>query len=63
MKYGLTEGAEMKFFDVGEGVTVKPAGPFCKICRNKTNDDVGLPICETCIAEVIKITRNNTKAQ
>ena len=53
-KYGLTEGATIEFFDVGEGVTVKPYGPFCKICRSKINDDVELPLCETCIAEVIK---------
>ena len=53
-KYGLTEGATIEFLDVGDGVTVKPSEPFCKICRSKINDDVELPLCETCIAEVIK---------
>ena len=53
-KYGLTEGATIEFLDVGEGVTVKPSVPFCKVCHGKIPDGATLPLCEVCIAQVIK---------
>ena len=34
-KYGFNEGVKIEFFDVGDGITVKPVEPICKICRAK----------------------------
>ncbi len=53
-KYGLTEGARIEFLDVGEGITVRPSEPFCRICRARIAEDATLPLCEGCIAEVMK---------
>ena len=53
IKYGLTEGATIEFLDVGEGITVKPSEPFCKICRSKISDCSTLPLCVSCIEKVI----------
>ena len=53
-KYGLNEGTSVDFVDEGEGVTVKPSDPFCKICRNRISEDALFPLCETCIAKIVK---------
>ena len=53
-KYGLCEGAEIEFIEVADGVTVRSAEPICKICRKRIADAASLPLCESCIAEVIK---------
>lgn len=53
-KYGLIEGTAIEFLDVGEGVTVKPSEPFCKVCRTKIPSDASFPLCESCIAKAIK---------
>ena len=53
-KYGLTEGKDIEFLDVGEGVTVRAASPFCKICGGTVLDGARLPLCETCVSEVLK---------
>ena len=53
-KYGLIEGASIEFLDIGDGITIKPSDPFCKICRNKIDDVAEFPLCEACIAEIIK---------
>ena len=53
-KYGLTEGGSVEFLDVGEGITVKPTDPFCKICHNRISDSATIPLCDSCIAKVIK---------
>ena len=34
-KYGLNEGAEIEFLDVGEGVAVRALDPLCRICRGE----------------------------
>ena len=54
-KYGLAEGAKVEFFDSGEGITVKPSAPFCRVCRVGILADVGIPLCEKCIAEAASI--------
>ena len=54
-KYGLTQGASIEFIDVGEGVTVKPCDPLCKICHGKISADTELPLCEECIAKAKKL--------
>ena len=57
-KYGLTEGAEIEFCDAYEGVTVKLAEPFCKLCKSKISDTGKLPLCQSCIDKVIKSYKN-----
>jgi len=59
-KYGLTEGAEIEFLDVGEGITVRASEPFCKFCRAKISEGATLPLCDRCIAEVMKSGQNQT---
>ncbi len=54
-KYGMTEGSNIEFIDVGEGITVRSSDPFCKVCREKIPYDATLPLCEKCVAEVLKI--------
>ena len=53
-KYGLTEGATIEFLDVGEGITVKPSDPFCKVCHAKIPSDASFPLCESCILEAVR---------
>ena len=57
-KYGLTEGAEVEFFDVGEGVTVKLSEPLCRVCRARISEGKALPLCDKCIAEAVKCYRH-----
>ena len=51
-KYGLTEGVSIEFLDIGDGITVKPSDPLCKICRNRIDADAKLPLCDKCISKV-----------
>ncbi len=53
-KYGLTEGMKIEFLDAGEGITVRPYEAFCKVCRGRISDRAMIPLCENCIAEVVK---------
>ena len=53
-KYGLVEGAKIEFLDVGEGVTVRASDSVCRICRGRICETSEIPLCESCIAEVIK---------
>ena len=52
-KYGMTEGKEVEFLDSGDGVTVKCAEPFCRLCRAEIPVSESLPLCEKCIAKVV----------
>lgn len=52
-KYGLTEGVEIEFSESRDGVTVKAAAPFCKLCRSKISPDAKFPLCQAC-TELIK---------
>ena len=52
-KYGMTEGREVEFLDSGDGVTVKCAAPFCRLCRAKISVSKSLPLCEKCIVKVV----------
>ena len=54
VKYGLTEGATIEFLDVGEGITVKPSEPFCRVCHAKIPSDTAFPLCESCILEAMR---------
>ena len=60
-KYGLTEGTQIEFLDIGDGVTVRSSEPFCKICRNKISNDATLPLCEKCILRVVKNYNDDKK--
>ena len=53
-KYGLTEGAAIEFLDVGDGVTVKSLKFVCKICCKEIQESADLPLCENCVAKIIK---------
>ena len=53
-KYGITDGGRVEFIDAGDGITVKPSEPFCKICRSRISEGERLPLCEACIKEVIE---------
>ena len=53
-KYGLVEGAEVEFLDVGEGVTVRAPAPFCRICHKDIPKDGELPLCEGCLAKAAR---------
>ena len=53
-KYGLTEGVSLEFIDVGDGVTVKPATHLCSICHVEISEKSQFPLCDDCIAEIIK---------
>ena len=48
-KYGLTEGADVEFFDSGYGVTVRASDSFCKICNGKLTENRSIPLCDGCI--------------
>ena len=52
-KYGLTAGATIEFLESHDGVTVKTAAHFCKLCRSKISADAKFPLCQACI-ELIK---------
>ena len=52
-KYGFNEGVKIEFFDVGDGITVKPVEPICKICRAKILVDREIPLCDECILEAV----------
>ncbi len=54
-KYGITPGIKMEFFDVGDGITVKPTEAFCAVCRGRISDHTTFPLCEACIAEAVKV--------
>ena len=58
-KYGLTEGIKIEFFDIGDGITVRPAEPFCKVCCGRISDSTTFPLCEACIAEAVKSYNKN----
>ncbi|MBO5939231.1 MAG: AbrB/MazE/SpoVT family DNA-binding domain-containing protein [Clostridia bacterium] len=53
-KYGLNEGTKIEFIGIGEGIMVRSDEPFCKICHEKIPEDNEFPLCEKCMAEVIK---------
>ena len=53
-KYGLTEGKEIEFLDIGDGVAVKPYDMFCKICHKKLANNATLPLCDNCIKDAAK---------
>ena len=53
-KYGLCEGAVIEFLDAGEGITVKPFEPVCKVCRSRISDVSTLPLCEACITKAVR---------
>ena len=53
-KYGLTEGADVEFFDSGYGVTVRASDSFCKICNAKIEDGQKLALCSECILEAVR---------
>jgi AbrB family looped-hinge helix DNA binding protein len=48
-KYGLTAGAEVEFSESCDGVTVKAAVPFCKLCRSEISLEAKFPLCQACI--------------
>lgn len=53
-KYGLGEGVMIEFLDDGDGITVKPFEPVCKVCRSRISDVATLPLCEACITKAAK---------
>ena len=60
-KYGLGEGVMIEFLDDGEGITVKPFEPVCKVCRNKIPENLASPLCETCIAKAVQSFKKSEK--
>ena len=48
-KYGLTAGATIEFSEPHDGVTVKAAAHFCKLCRSEIPTDAKFPLCQACI--------------
>ena len=60
-KYGLLEGADVKFEDNGSGVIVKAAGCVCCICSKKISADSDIPLCSKCVRKVKEY--NNEKTQ
>ena len=53
-KYGLTEGTDVEFIDGGDGITIRAGEALCCICHKEISDGAPLPLCDSCIAEVIK---------
>lgn len=51
-KYGLIEGADIKFEDSGEGIVVK-SDCACRICNSKITKNSKIPLCDNCI-ELLK---------
>ena len=49
-KYSLSEGSEVEFIDMQDGIKVRPTAPFCRICGAAVPDDAQLPLCERCLA-------------
>ena len=56
-KYKLNEGSSVTFIDNGDGVTVIPSDPFCKICKSKISDSATIPVCDDCIKRIMKENR------
>ena len=52
-KHGLCEGVTVEFFDTGDGITVKCADTYCKICHKKISGDSDFPLCDECIARAV----------
>ena len=48
-KYGLFEGADIEFVDVGNGVTVKASAHICILCKKPVPEGISLPLCRDCI--------------
>ena len=61
-KYGLREGVEIEFVDVGDGITVKPSDSLCKLCRGRIRVRESVALCESCIAEVVRCYRDGEES-
>ena len=53
-KYGLAVGTEVEFLDGGDGITIRAGEALCRICRAEISDGATLPLCDSCIAKVLK---------
>ncbi len=53
-KYGFTEGSKIEFLEIDDGILIRSAEPFCKMCHERIPEDSAFPLCKKCMAEVIK---------
>ena len=53
-KHGLFEGAEIEFHDSDAGIVVRASAPYCRICKEKLNSDSDIPLCDSCIQEILR---------
>ena len=59
-KYGLSEGRDIEFVDGGDGIVIKPGDAFCRICHAEIPEGSSLPLCEACVAEVVREYKLNS---
>ena len=59
-KYDLTNGTTVEFIDTGDGVALKHASLFCKICNSKIGEAAAFPLCEKCICDIVKAYEEKT---
>ena len=53
-KHGLNEGTVVEFLDSGDCISIKASEAFCRICHTEISESAQVPLCEACIAEVLK---------
>ena len=60
-KYGLSEGRDIEFVDSGDGITIRAGEAFCRICRAEIPEGSSLPLCDSCIAKVVREHKLNSE--
>ena len=53
-KYGLTDGADITFEDLGVGILVKACDGLCRLCGNPVESESETPLCRICIEKILK---------
>ena len=53
-KHGLSEGTAIEIFDSGDCISIKASEALCRICHAEISDSAQIPLCDSCIAEVLK---------
>ena len=53
-KYGLSEGTGIEFLDDGDGISIRASESLCRICHAEIQATSQLPLCDSCVAEVVK---------
>ena len=53
-KYGLGEGVDISFEDLGDGIKVCPSDGSCVLCHSSLRDKSKMHLCDACIERILK---------